>query len=304
MTQAPGAPLVSVVIPCYNQARFLAASIESVRRQEPDPEILVVDDGSTDETGAVAASYDGVCRVRQENRGLAGARNRGLQEARGTLIVFLDADDVLLPGGIAAGIRALERRPECAMAYGRCLMMGPDGAHWPTPPLPVTRSDHHAAFLRSNLIWMPAAAIFRRDALDKVKGFASGFDAAADYDLYLRITRDALVHDHGGIVAAYRQHASSMSGSASRMLRETLAVMRRHRERATGQLAPAWADGVRNWQDFYGTRLVEEIRAHLRAGKTWPTLRKAATLGRLAPWVLRRELGRKASIVAAARRPA
>ena len=211
------APPVSVIVPCYNQARFLGAALDSVRAQDPYADVVVVDDGSTDHTRQVALSRPGVRYVRQDNRGLAGARNRGLRESAGSLVVFLDADDCLLPGGIAAGVTALATRPDCAMAYGRCVMMGPDGTPWPTPAQPVTICDHHDAFLRTNLIWMPAAAIFRREALEQAGGFHEGFDAAADYDLYLRITRDARIRDHGTLVAAYRQHPSAMSGKASRM---------------------------------------------------------------------------------------
>ena len=77
-------PLVTVVIPCYNQAHFLGEAIESVLSQSyRNFEIIVVDDGSTDETSEVASRYEGVRLIRQENRGLSGARNRGLGEARG-----------------------------------------------------------------------------------------------------------------------------------------------------------------------------------------------------------------------------
>jgi hypothetical protein len=95
-----------------------------------------------------------------------------------------------------------------------------------------------------------------------------------------------------------------MSVSASRMLRETLTVMRRHRAAATGPFEAAWREGVRNWQDFYGTKLVEEVRAHVHARQPWPALRKTATLARLAPWVLRREAAKKAARAVAAARAA
>src|SRR5215212_9690625 len=91
-------PLVSVVIPCYNQAHFLSEAIESVLAQtHPNFEIIVVDDGSTDNTSEVAARYPGVRHIRQDNQGLAAARNTGLRESKGTCLVFLDADDRLLP---------------------------------------------------------------------------------------------------------------------------------------------------------------------------------------------------------------
>src|SRR5215211_9350661 len=111
LPRAPGkerpaeAGLVSVVIPCYNQAHFLGEAIESVLSQSyRNFEILVVDDGSTDNTSEVASRYERVRIVRQENRGLSGARNRGLREAKGEYVVFLDADDRLLPGALEASL--------------------------------------------------------------------------------------------------------------------------------------------------------------------------------------------------------
>lgn len=291
-------PLISVVIPCYNQAEFLADAIESAVSDTFPVEIVVVDDGSTDDTHVVAARYAGVRCVRQGNRGLAAARNRGLEAATGDFVIFLDADDRLLPGGIDAGARALGSHPECAMAFGRCVMMGRDGMMWPTPTPPVVAAHHHAALLRTNLIWMPAMAILRRDAVIGAGGFAPGFDAAADYDLYLRLARDHSLLDHGHLVAAYRRHSGCMSRNANRMLRETLAVMRRNRlYAAKARLLADWNAGYARWQDFYGTQLVEEIRAHLRQRELAGMLRKGSALARYAPGVLVREAIKKARIV-------
>lgn len=294
-------PLVSVVIPCYNQARFLAESAGSVVARHARVEILVVDDGSTDQTAAVAQSLDRVMLIRQANHGLAAARNRGLHAASGDFVVFLDADDRLLPGAIDAGIRALAARPDCAMAYGRCVMMGAQGEIWPTPVVPTVRSGHHAALLQTNMIWMPATAIFRRAPLVAAGGFREGFDAAADYDLYLRISRDASICDHGAIVAAYRRHAASMSGEAARMLRDTLTVMERNRPDDHTELHTAWREGYMRWQDFYGTQLVEEIRAHVRDRDLREACRKSLILAALAPRVFVREMAKKAHLSYAGR---
>ena len=114
--------LVTVVIPCYNQAHFLTEAIESVLSQSyPNFEVVVVDDGSTDDTSEVAGRYPQKVRlIRQENRGLSGARNTGIGHARGEYVVFLDADDRLLPEALEVGIEQLEAHPECAFVSGHC----------------------------------------------------------------------------------------------------------------------------------------------------------------------------------------
>lgn len=293
MSGATARPLVSVVIPCYDQGRYLGDAIRSAASQGFPVEILVVDDGSTDDTAEVAAGLAQARTVRQANCGLSAARNRGLAESTGGLVIFLDADDRLLPGAIDTAARALLAHPACAMAYGRCVMMGPDGDVWPTPDPPSVKAGHHVALLRTNMIWMPAMAIFRREPLVRAGGFTTGVDGSADYDLYLRLSREHAIHDHGQLVAAYRRHSASMSGNAARMLRDTLAVMGRNRPHGDPARLEAWRDGYRNWQDFYGTQLVEEIRLHLRRGESAAVMRKSLALGRLAPAVLVREVARK-----------
>src|SRR3712207_4601210 len=112
-TEPTEKPLVSIVIPCYNQAHFLGEAIESVLAQTyPHFEVVVVDDGSTDNTEAVAARYPGVRCIRQENQGLAAARNTGIRRSNGSYLVFLDADDRLLPNALEVGLKHLKEHPE------------------------------------------------------------------------------------------------------------------------------------------------------------------------------------------------
>lgn len=294
--RALGVADVSVLIPCYNHAHFLPDAIGSVEPGARRVEVVVVDDGSSDGTYGTATSFPNVRCIRQPNAGLAAARNRALQESTGDFVVFLDADDRLLPGAIEIGARALESHPECGMVFGRCVMMGADGRPWPTPGQARVREQHHAELLRRNLVWMPAMAMFRRAAVEAAGGFASGFDAAADYDLYLRLARAGPLHDHGEIVAAYRRHGDNMSGNATRMLIETERVMQRNRPRGDAPLMAAWRAGRRQWRDFYGTHLVEEIRAHVHSGDWRPAVRKVATLARWHPALALRESGRKARV--------
>src|SRR5882672_136402 len=130
--------MISIVIPCYNQAHFLAEAIESVLAQIwPADEIIVVDDGSTDNPGQVAARYPQVRCIRQENQGLPGARNTGLRESHGDYLVFLDADDRLTPQALAVGMQHLNARPECVLVAGHYQNIAADGTPLPTPVQPV-----------------------------------------------------------------------------------------------------------------------------------------------------------------------
>jgi glycosyltransferase involved in cell wall biosynthesis len=110
-------PAVSVVIPCFNQGRFLCDAIASARSNALQPEIIVVDDGSAEDVSAITTA--GVTCIRQENQGVVAARNRGLAAAHGEFVVFLDADDRLLPGALDTGAAALTGDPDCALVWGR-----------------------------------------------------------------------------------------------------------------------------------------------------------------------------------------
>ena len=288
-------PAVSVVIPCFNQGRFLCDAIASARSNALQPEIIEVDDGSAEDVSAITTA--GVTCIRQENQGVVAARNRGLAAAHGEFVVFLDADDRLLPGALDTGAAALTGDPDCALVWGRCVMMDEAGSLLDTPVSPRVDGDAHAAFLRNNYIWTPAAAMLRTSVVREAGGFAHGFDAAADYDLYLRVTRRYRARDLGQAVAGYRRHAGNMSGSAARMLRDTLAVMRRHKPH-DAQLIAEWRAGCAMWRDFYGTQLVEEMRRDLRKGAISNMAAKTLTLARLAPTVLWRETRKKAALTA------
>jgi glycosyltransferase involved in cell wall biosynthesis len=264
-------PLVSIVIPCYNQAAYLPESVASALAQSHRPvEVIVVDDGSTDATAAVALRHGGVKCLRQANRGLAHARNAGLAAARGRCLVFLDADDRLHPEAVARGVRALAGQPAAALAFGRARVIDAEGREMFTAPetAPLPGNDGYAALLASNVIWTPAVAIFRRETLEEAGGFDPGVHASADYDLYLRVARRHPVAAHGAVVADYRHHAGAMSRNAAVMLRTTLAVHRRHRRHARRdpRHRRAYREGRQFWQRFFGDQLMDEIRADVRRG--------------------------------------
>jgi glycosyltransferase involved in cell wall biosynthesis len=265
-------PLVSVVIPCYNHGRFLREAIRSVLDQTyPAVEIVVVNDGSTDETNRVVAEFPTVRYVVQDNRGLAAARNAGLARCRGDFVVFLDADDRLMPDAIQIGAAILRRDSALGFTAGHSRLISRDGVPQPTTNRAVeNEGDPFAALLRRNVMRNPATVMFRRGAVDAVGGFARGVDACADYDLYLRISRNYPVMFHGAVVADYRKHGENMSDNSARMLREGLAVLRRQRPHLSSRARQeSYREGIRNIRRYYGDLLTIQIRAGLRRPSEW-----------------------------------
>lgn len=223
------ARLVSVIIPCYEQAHFLAEAVESALAQSYHPlDVTVVDDGSRDATAEVAASYPDVRCVRQHNLGVSAARNAGLRATHGEYVVFLDADDRLLPGAAEAGVAALEGDPTAALAAGRIRRMTIDGAPLPTTVRTRVTGDHYAALVRRCWLGVPDV-MHRRSALVAVGGFDRRRRYAEDYDLYLRLARRFPMVDHYTQIAEYREHPGSLSRDWERMLVATLAVLAPHR---------------------------------------------------------------------------
>jgi glycosyltransferase involved in cell wall biosynthesis len=292
-------PLVSVIIPCYNHARFLREAIESVLNQTYRHfEVIVVDDGSTDDTRQVASGYDGVRLISQDNRGLSAARNAGLRASGGSYKVFLDADDRLLPNALETGVEALGAHPECAFVFGRCLLVAADGSPIESGPQPLIESCHYVALLRDNYIWNPAQVMYRGEVFQSVGAFNTAMSAAADYDLYLRISRRFPVHAHYKLVAEYRKHGDNMSCDSWLMLKTTLAVLRSQREYIRGdkECEGAYREGVRHWQHFYGERFVNEIRAHVHARQWDRALLDTLALARYHPRGVVEHAGRKSRI--------
>jgi glycosyltransferase involved in cell wall biosynthesis len=280
----PRPAAVAVVIPCYNQAHFLGEAITSALAQtRPPSEIVVVDDGSTDATAEVAARH-GVRCLRQANRGLPAARNAGLgAAAAGDYVVFLDSDDRLLPGALAAGAAALDARPDAAFAVGRHRVIDAAGLPLPPPRPPRLEGDHYTSLVRRCWIVMPATVMYRRAVLEAAGGFDATFRHAEDYELYLRLTRRHPIVDHGTEVAEYRQHGDTLSRNAERMLAATLRVLRAHRPGPGATADHRAAYRARENAVWYFDRLLEKIHGDLRGHRWGAAGHSLLVLGRHLP---------------------
>lgn len=247
---------VSVVIPCYRQAHFLRDAIESVLAQShPAREVVVVDDGSPDAVRDIVAGYPDVRYVRQENAGLGPARNAGLALCTAGYVVFLDADDRLLPDALRIGAEAFRARPDCGFVWGRRYHIDAGGLRLPVDPAPAPPSPSYFSLLRANHVGPPAAAVYRRLAVEAVGAYWTERLPAEDWDLNLRLVRRYPGFFHGAFVAEYRRHGANMSGDADRMLAGQLAVL--DRQELSEPLQPAERRALRS-----SRRLV--IRLHDR----------------------------------------
>ncbi len=208
-------PNVSVIIPAYNGARFLPEAIESVLAQTyKDYEIIVVDDGSTDNTKEILKPYfDKIKYIHQQNQGAATARNTGIRHSQGEYIAFLDADDVWLPEKLHTQVYYLDNNPEVAMVYSRSFTISGDGE------LISKKSSYkdfpsgeifNILFLHSFFIYT-STVVVRRRILDTVGLFDESLITSEDRDLWLRIAREFKVSGITKYLCKYRNTDGSLS---------------------------------------------------------------------------------------------
>jgi glycosyltransferase involved in cell wall biosynthesis len=288
------APLVSVVIPCFNQAHFLGEAVESVLAQtHPAVEVLVVDDGSDDNSYEVAGRRPGVHRFRQPNRGVAAARNLGLGESSGAFTVFLDADDRLLPHALSIGMEALAQRPHIAFVAGMSRDIRADGQPIEGQRQPLVTQDHYLRLLEDCYIWSGSSVVYRRSTIEAVGGFNEGLDAGDDYELYLKLAYSYPVYCHDTVVTEYRRHGSNTTRNAAVVLTSQLEVLRGQRSLLRGRRERAARRvGVRRTRTEHGRALAEQVATTWRRRSRGRAMRDLLTLVRHDPGGLAGLIGR------------
>jgi glycosyltransferase involved in cell wall biosynthesis len=267
---------VAVIITTVDQARFLVDAIKSVLAQtHPADEIVVVYDGSTDDPVTVAAQFQKVRLIRQDNCGPSTARNTGLRSCNTSHVVFLDADDRLLPGAFEAGLACASARPDCAFVYGGYRLISEDGRLVGRDCVDPIGGDAHLAFMRK-AISPPSMAIFRRDCLLAVNGFDETLRRAEDYDLYLRVTQKYPAANHTTIVTEHRRNGQNLSKDCIERLKVSLQVLDRYEARITGDAFTRAA--LREARAFkrrhYANQMISEAATQWRARREIKTLLK------------------------------
>lgn len=229
---------VSVVIPTYNRANYIVSAIESVLCQTtPVDEILVIDDGSTDNTAEVVGKLAKVRYIRQKNAGPSAARNRGIRESRGSLIAFHDSDDLWAPEKIALQVAQLERNPKLDFTFGYMSNFSSD--HDPIVPeikdhaidraLNAGSDDVPNAFnllLEDNFIPTPTV-LLKRTCIEKVGAFDETLRCAEDYDLWLRIAATSKIGFINQVLLRRRRHESNLVNDFELRSKSQLEVLRK-----------------------------------------------------------------------------
>ncbi|ELS03970.1 glycosyl transferase [Xenococcus sp. PCC 7305] len=212
MAVAASNQLISVIIPTYNCDLYIVEAIESVLRQDGcHYEVIVIDDGSTDATQEVLEPFqDKICYLKQENQGVAAARNHGIAQAKGNLVAFLDADDYFFPGKLAKQAAIFAQRPDIGIVHSGWQRVDSEGnklldiCPWEKAP---------ELDLENWLRWkpvLPSAMMFRREWLEYVRGFDPRFPPAEDTHLVLKMAlkgcKTAWLRE---VTVYYRQHEQS-----------------------------------------------------------------------------------------------
>lgn len=227
---------VSVIVPAFNCERLLPHALDSIFAQtRVVEEIIVINDGSTDGTAAAAARFgDRVRLLHQENKGPAAARNRGVQEASGALVAFLDGDDMWPTDSFAQQLSQLAQHPDAVVVWGLTrLIIEPGGR----PPLGGWGED-------AQRITSVGSMTFRKDVFAKIGIFTDELRFGEDLDLMMRIAEaklDIIHHDH--VVLTYRRHVGNMTNDFTAVKRAPMEIAKRSVARRRAAAEANIADG-------------------------------------------------------------
>ena len=222
--------LVSVITPAYNHASFIGDTLASVFAQRyPHIEVVVVDDGSTDDTVAQMAEFrDRVIYHRQANRGMAAARNQGIALARGQLISFLDDDDLWEPDYLATVVPLFVANPDVAAVYTGFKSLDAAGQALPQGGTRVVAPERLYDALVDGGFFPACCLTVRKAVLEEIGGLDETLRGNDDWDLLLRLARDRRVIGLPAPQAIHREHAGGLSSNYEHMLVDSLRTVAKH----------------------------------------------------------------------------
>ena len=257
----PSRPAVSVVMTVYNGDRLLRASVESALAQSfRDFELILVDDGSTDDGLAAVRGLDPrIACMRQPNRGASAASQTGLLQARAPLVAFLDQDDLWSPGKLASQVETLTRDPAVVLTFSATRYIDAAGDELPLPQRVWDGPVDFETLMRDFVIGNTSAVALRRDAALGAGGFDPGFRYMYDLDLFLRIS---LAHGAGIVGDSsqwtyYRRHDAQMSRQWSAMAGEWQRLLSKFARLCPDRFAACETDARLNMSRYFAYLALE-----------------------------------------------
>jgi glycosyltransferase involved in cell wall biosynthesis len=222
-------PEVSVVIPSYNSSRFLGQALDSVLAQTfRDYEVIVVDDGSSDDTSEVLRRYANAVRsLHQPNQGVAVARNNGIVASAGRYVALLDADDTWLPSKLALQLDALRARPGSRACTTEHQLVDVDLHEIGDVKPRRSGISLETLLLEGNVLGCPSSMLCERELLLSTGGFDPDQSQCADWDMWLRLLRVADVVKLPEPLVNYRWHGSNMSSRPELLERDSVRVLQK-----------------------------------------------------------------------------
>lgn len=210
-------PKVSVIIPTYNRAIHIGRAVESIFTQTyQDFEIIIIDDGSTDNTKDVLFGYhDRIKYIYQTNKGVSSARNRGIKEARGEYLAFLDSDDIWLPTKLEKQIKLFHKDPTIYLVYSYARYFDRDNNSDFIRPQHISKSFED--FLYAETVLPTSSVMLRKEAIDKVGLFDEQLPSIEDYDLWLRISQKFKVDFISEILVEKNNYPGNLSNNRVKM---------------------------------------------------------------------------------------
>ena len=211
-------PVISIIIPTFNRARYVAQAVESVFAQTfTDLEVIVIDDGSTDGTRKRLASFSDSPRfqyVYQANAGRSAARNRGIAKARGEFLLFLDSDDWLLPNALADLLQLAASHPSARMIGGQTQFVDKQGRQFASLSPTLEEGMAYPGLINERFFLLPGAFVVRKAGLEKIGLFDSQVEPCEDYDFALRVALLGEVACADVPVVQHRMHGSNTASTA------------------------------------------------------------------------------------------
>jgi glycosyltransferase involved in cell wall biosynthesis len=222
----------------YNYGRYIAAAIDSLLRQTyADWELIIVDDGSTDDSHRIVERYLADARIsfrRFDHLGQVKAKNAGIDFCRGEFVGFLDADDVWAPTKLEKQLALFARQPELGLVYTRRTLIDENGKELPFRQPQLHRGQVLQDLLHDNFICF-SSVLIKREVLEHVGTFDPGLDLAIDYDLWLRVAKHYSVDFVDETLTQYRTGHGNLSRRLGERLKTALCIMRRFHERYGGK---------------------------------------------------------------------